>query len=407
MWLGAHGMTHHNDKPKERLERFVTSLINLKDTHLVHDRGVLLLLALLRSLSHAYRGVVELRLWLYSHGLLRHHTLGCQVIGIGNLTVGGTGKTPVVEVFARDLQRAGRRVAILSRGYKKEEPVFVERLLDALLLRERRRPPRVVSDGRALLLDSARGGDEPYMLAANLPNVVVLVDKDRVKSGRYAIKHFGCDTLLLDDGFQYLRLKHRVEIVLVDRTNPFGNGHCLPRGVLREPVRSIRRATMVFLTKCDGVADTSALQAQIRGLNPHAEIIECRHTARHLQNLLTKQQEPLTFLRGQRVVAVSGIASPEGFEREVERHGATVIQRERFADHHRYTQQEILDIINRGCEAGASAIVTTEKDAVRFPRLDRSDVPVLFLRVQIELLSGLEDFNALIARICFRDALNA
>ncbi|MFZ4396585.1 MAG: tetraacyldisaccharide 4'-kinase [Kiritimatiellia bacterium] len=399
-------MTHHNDKPMERLERFVVSLITSKDTRLIRGRGVLSLMAVLRYLSHAYRSVVELRLWLYRQGLLRHHTLGCQVIGIGNLTVGGTGKTPVVEVFARELQQAGRRVAILSRGYKKEEPPVAERLLDALLLRERRRPPRVVSDGRALLLDSARGGDEPYMLATNLPNVVVLVDKDRVKSGRYAIQHFGCDTLLLDDGFQYLRLKHRVEIVLVDRTNPFGNGHCLPRGVLREPVRSIRRATMVFLTKCDGVADTSALQAQIRSFNPTAEIIECRHSARYLQNLLTKQQEPLAFLRGQRVATVSGIAAPEGFEREVERHGATVIQRERFADHHRYTQQEILDIINRAHAAGASAIVTTEKDAVRFPRLDRSDVQVLFLRVQIELLSGLEDFNALIARICFRDTIN-
>ncbi|TFH17922.1 MAG: tetraacyldisaccharide 4'-kinase, partial [Lentisphaerales bacterium] len=179
----------------------------------------------LRCLSSLYWSVVQLRLFLYRKGILRHHTLGCQVISIGNLTVGGTGKTPVVEVFARRLQQEGRKVAILSRGYKKKEPPFMERLVDKMLLREKRRPPRVVSDGKTLLLDYRMAGDEPYMLASHLRDVVVLVDKDRVKGGRYAINKAGCDTLILDDGFQYLGLKHRLDIVLVDCRNPFGNRH--------------------------------------------------------------------------------------------------------------------------------------------------------------------------------------
>jgi tetraacyldisaccharide 4'-kinase len=231
--------------------------------------------------------------------------------------------------------------------------------------------------------------------------VAVLVDKDRVKSGRYAIERLGCDTLILDDGFQYLSLKHRVDIVLVDRKNPFGNEHVLPRGILREPARNLARADYIFLTKCDG-SDLSALKALLRTLNPRAEIVECAHRARYLENVYAGERRELDVLRELRVAAVSGIAAPEGFEQELERRGARIVYRERFADHHRYTQQQIIDIINRSRELNAQAIVTTQKDAVRLPKIDRRDVPIYFLRVDIELLSGTEDFNECISRICFR-----
>lgn len=385
----------------ERVEKFIADLITRRDTSRIRDRRIRFLLGVLQQLSYAFQGVVRIRHKLYDTGIFRHHTLGCQVISIGNLTVGGTGKTPVVEVFARDLSRKGRKVAILSRGYKKEMPPLMERVIGKLLLREGRMPPRVVSDGKTLLLDSAMGGDEPYMLASNLPEVAVLVDKDRVKSGRYAINKLGCDTLILDDGFQYRSLKHRAEIVLVDSKNPFGNGFALPRGVLREPVGNLGRADYVFITKCDG-SDNGELKAAIRRLNTRAEIVECAHRARHLKNVFTAERRELNYLNGLTVTAVSGIAAPEGFEKELERRGARLVFRERFADHHRYTQQQIIDLINRSREAGASAMITTEKDAVRFPRLDRTDVPVFFLRVDIELLSGSEDFNACISRICFQ-----
>jgi tetraacyldisaccharide 4'-kinase len=385
----------------ERTEKFLSDLIQRRDTSRIRDRRVLMLLWSLKQLAFVFQGVVQARHLLYRKGLFRHHTLGCQVISIGNLTVGGTGKTPVVEVFARTLQQKGRKVAILSRGYKKEEPPLLQRLAGKFLLTEQRTPPRVVSDGKTLLLDSAMGGDEPYMLASNLRDVAVLVDKDRVKSGRYAINRLGCDTLILDDGFQYLSLKHRVEIVLVDSKNPFGNGYALPRGILRESIRNLSQAHYVFITKCDG-SDNGGLKAQIRSLNPKAEIIECTHRARYLENVFTKARRDLTFLKALPVGAISGIAAPEGFEREIEQRGARLTLRVRYADHHRYTQQQIIDAINRARESGAEAIITTEKDAVRFPRLDRTDVPVYFLRVDIDLLSGSEDFNACISRICFQ-----
>src|SRR5437870_13821037 len=177
----------------------------------------------LLGLSKVFKLAIKLRRFLYDVRLLRDSTLGVQVIAIGNLTVGGTGKTPVVEKFARELRDQGRTVAILSRGYRSKPPPLTRRLINRLFFRRERTPPRVVSDGKSLLLDSETAGDEPFMLASNLKDVVVLVDTDRVKRGRYAIEKFGCDTLLLDDGFQYWKLRgRRQDIVLVDCQQPFG-----------------------------------------------------------------------------------------------------------------------------------------------------------------------------------------
>ena len=358
--------------------------------------------SLLSGLSRLYSAIMDLRLYFFEHRIARSKELGCQVISIGNLTVGGTGKTPVVEIFARALQQNGRRVAILSRGYRKKELPLSRKILNVLTFRApEAEPPRVVSDGKSLLLDSAMGGDEPYMLASHLPSVCVVTDKDRVKSGRYAIQKLGCDTLILDDGFQYLRLKHRIDIVLVDATNPFDNGRVLPRGLLRESVRHLRRATFIFITKSSGDGSPE-LRARIRELNAHAEIAECRHTPRDFTDVYTGETHGLSFLQGKKISAVSGIAAPRGFEESLERLGAEIVARRRFPDHHRYTQQEILDVINEARSRGASLVVTTEKDAVRFPKIERRDVPVHFLRITIELLSGAEDFNQLIQRICFK-----
>lgn len=388
-------MRQTRSKRSDRLERFLLRLIQHPGADQGHTRPIRLLLFVLHKFSLLFRGVVQARLFLFDAGLLSRFPLGCQVISVGNVTVGGTGKTPVVEIFARELTAAGRKVAILSRGYRKKALPLHQRLL----LRERLNPPRVVSDGRRVLLDSELSGDEPYMLAKNLPGVVVLVDKDRVKSGRYAIRKFGCDMLILDDGFQYQRLKHRHEVVLVDRTNPFGNGHMLPRGILREPARNIRRADFLFITKSDG--DTGKLRAELRALNPAAEIIECRHQPRYFKDAYGDRRMELEELQGLPVVVLSGIAAPFSFETSVRAMGARVLACERFTDHHRYTQQEILDIINHADELGARAIVTTEKDAVRLPRLDAPRVPVYYLRMDIRILAGYESFKDCVARICF------
>jgi tetraacyldisaccharide 4'-kinase len=356
---------------------------------------------LLHGLSWIFTIIVQTRLRLYKHRIIRPNTLGCQVISVGNLTVGGTGKTPVVEVFARNLQQQGRKVAILSRGYKSKELPFLEKMVQRITTGKIEAPPRVVSDGKRLLLDSWTAGDEPYMLASNLPNVSVVVDKDRVKAGKYAIKELGCDTLILDDGFQYLKLGHRLDIALVDRNNPFGGGHLLPRGLLREPMRNIKRAGFIFITKC-GDKGEPELKEQLRKLNPVAEISECRHAAKYLKEVFGDETYPLEKLKGMKIAAVSAIAVPESFEKALEEFGAEIVYARRFADHHRFTQQEIINTINWSIKRGAEAILTTEKDAVRFPFVDRRDIPVIYMRVEIEMLSGEEEFMDWISRICFK-----
>jgi tetraacyldisaccharide 4'-kinase len=356
---------------------------------------------LLFSSSLLFQVAIKLRRFLYNVRLLRDSTLGVQVIAIGNLTVGGTGKTPVVEKFARELRDQGRNVAILSRGYRSKPTPFHIWLTNKLLLRDDTTPPRVVSDGRSLLLDSDMAGDEPYMLASNLKDVVVLVDKDRVKSGRYAIQKFGCDTLLLDDGYQYWKLAgRRQDIVLIDCQQPFGNERLLPRGTLREPPSHLARASTIFITKSDG--NTGALRKRIAQHNPDAGIIECIHHPLYLEDVFTGKQEELTFVKGRRVASLSGIAQPESFEESLVKLGAELVYAKRFVDHHRFTQQEVLNAINRSKKRQAEMIITTQKDAVRFPKIDRRDLPIYFMRVEIKILSGAKDFQDCVRKICFR-----
>src|SRR6266704_2804288 len=285
------------------------------------DKRAAVVRAMLYALYKVFQVAIKFRRFLYNVRILRDSTLGVQVIAIGNLTWGGTGKTPVVEKFARELQNQGRTVAILSRGYRSKPPPLGKRLLNKVLLREDRTPPRVVSDGKSLLLDSETAGDEPYMLASNLRDVIVLVDKDRVKSGRYAIEKFGCDTLLLDDGFQYWRLRgRRQDIVLVDRQQPFGNERLLPRGTLREPPSHLARANTSFITKSDGKTDE--LRRRIAEFNPNAGVIECIHHPLYLEDVFTGQRLGLEILKCRQVASVSGIAQPESFEQSLVQLGA-------------------------------------------------------------------------------------
>lgn len=359
-----------------------------------------ILRGILYGLSFIYERIVQFRLYLYRKRILRERTLGCLVISIGNLTVGGTGKTPVVEKFARALQVGGRRIAILSRGYK-SVPKPTQRNWFERIFGGNIDPPRIVSDGKSLLLDSLTAGDEPYMLAHNLKDVIVLVDKDRVKSGRYAIDKWKVDTLLLDDGLQYLHLKHRLDIVLVDRQAPFGNEFLLPRGTLREPPRNLRRASYIFITKNSGQPNDKLIQ-RIRRYNRTAEIIECAHKPLYLQNIYTGERLPLQSLDSKFIGSICGIAAPESFEDALQRLGARVDLAKRYIDHHYYSEAELTSFITRCIRRDLVLIVTTEKDAVRMPRLADSDVkvPIYFLRVEIDILSGHETWEQCVSRIC-------
>ena len=359
-----------------------------------------MLRGVLYALSFVYERIVQLRLYLYRKRILRERTLGCIVISIGNLTVGGTGKTPVVEKFARALQSGGRRVAILSRGYK-SQPKPTKRTWLNRLFNNEIDPPRVVSDGEQVLLDSVTAGDEPYMLAHNLKDVIVLVDKDRVKSGRYAIDKWKVDTLLLDDGMQFLHLKHRLDIVLVDRQAPFGNEFLLPRGTLRESPRNLRRASYIFITKNTGESNEKLI-GRIRRYNRTAEIIECAHRPLYLQNTYTGERLMLDRLRGAFIGSICAIAAPESFEGALKKLGANVDLSLRYIDHHYFTETEIRNFINRCIRRDLALIITTEKDAVRMPRLPEADmkVPIYFMRVEIEILSGHETWEHCVARIC-------
>ncbi|MFN2540839.1 MAG: tetraacyldisaccharide 4'-kinase [Chthoniobacterales bacterium] len=378
----------------ENLEQFAIEVI------LEQRRGfrAVILREFLYTLSLIYKRLVQLRLFLYRKRIFRERALGCLVISIGNLTVGGTGKTPIVEKFARALQSGGRRIAILSRGYKSMPRK--RSLLDRVLKRNVH-PPRVVSDGQSLLLDSRTAGDEPYMLAHNLRDVIVLVDKDRVKSGRFAIDKWKVDTLLLDDGLQYLHLKHRLDMVLVDRQAPFGNEFLLPRGTLREPPRNLRRASYIFITKNTGERN-DALVERIRRYNRTAEIIECAHKPLYLQDVYTGERLPLERLRDAFIGSISAIAAPESFEGALKKLGAHVDLANRYIDHHYFSEAELKSFIARCIRRDLSMIVTTEKDAVRMPRLAEAEikVPICFLRVEIEILTGHESWEHCVGRIC-------
>lgn len=376
-----------------RFERFLLKLIQHEGDDQGQPRPVRFFLALLGFLSGIYGLAVRLRAWLYKTGLKRRFPLGCQVISVGNVTVGGTGKTPVVEILAKTLRDEGRAVAIISRGYRKKEKPFFQRLLGGDV-----QSTRVVSDGERVLLGSDLSGDEPFMLASNLPGVVVLVNKNRVKAGRYAIRHFGCDILILDDGFQYMKLKHSHEIVLVDSTNPFGNGRMLPRGILREPAGNISRANFIFITKSDGGED--ALRARLRRMNPDAEIALCRHRPKYYKNAYTAEILPLEKIAGMKVTTLAGIAAPMGFENSISKMGGRIVSRERYPDHYRYKTQDVIDVINAADELGAEAILTTEKDAVRLPRLERPKVPIYYMRMEIEIVEGFDNFRQCVDRIC-------
>ncbi len=352
----------------------------------------------LRLVSVFFFFVVKIRLFLFRRRLKTVHYLGTFVISVGNITAGGTGKTPVVELLARTLAARGRHCSILTRGYKSEPLDTPQEWKDAQG-HNVRNLPKIASDGKTRYLGPLYAGDEPYMLARNLDGVAVLVDKDRVKSGIFAIEQLGSNTLILDDGMQYLKIKHELDIVLVDCGFPFGTGALLPRGTMREPRSSLARASYIILTKSGGKPQGELISA-IRKHNKVADIIVTNHAPAHLENIFTGEKKPLSFLQGKYVACMSGIARPESFEGLVEGLGAHVEIRRRYPDHYWFEQDELEAFVERCADRAMDLIVTTEKDAVRFLKPGEMDVPIYFLRIRIEIEQGQDNWDRMIGRIC-------
>lgn len=305
----------------------------------------------LRALSVGYGLALRVHLGGYRWGVARRTHLPALVISLGNLTVGGTGKTTSCLAVADCLRQQGRKVAILSRGYRGKGE----------------QGARLVSRGAGPEVEASAAGDEPYLLAQSLPEVPVLVGRDRRKTGRKALTELGVDTLILDDGFQYQRLARDLDIVLVDALLPFGYDHLVPRGLLREPVSHLARADAVWLTHTDLVRqeDLEGIRGRVSQVAPQARLWETRHEPLRLRSLTSESCHAPEALHGLRVCALSSLGNPAAFERALERLGAEVVPA-RFPDHHRYTPEEVREVSRR--EDGSEWIVTTAKDAVRLPR---------------------------------------
>jgi len=380
----------------------------------IHNNVAEVIGFMLNTLSIIFSQLLKLRYYLYNHKILKDKPLGCLVVVVGNITVGGTGKTPVVEKLSKNLQKNGRKVAIISRGYKSKSEPILKKLIRQFTHAEDL-PPKIVSDGEKVLLNSKLAGDEPYMLANNLPGVVVICDKNRVKAGYYAIKDYGCDTLVLDDGFQYLKLRGSLNICLIDSTNPFGNEHLLPRGILREPLSRLSKADYILITKTKNINECEDLYNTIRSYNKEAKVIYCQHTPKYLKkinpghkvsvgaHLQESMEVSMEFLKDKKIAVFSGIAYPESFENTIIEQGAEIIYKKRFLDHHRFTKNELKNVYSKALNSGAEFLVTTEKDAVRLPNFEPK-IPLYYMRLEIDIISGEDDFNALAERICLTNS---
>ena len=298
----------------------------------------------------------------YERGLVARRELACKVVSVGNLVVGGSGKTPTAAWIAHQLRRRGRRVALASRGYRRRGG---ERVL-------------LVSDGARVRCGSAEAGDEPMLLAAHAPGVPVLVGRDRAVVGLRAVASFGTEVLVLDDGFQHHRLARDIEILVVDGHTGFGNRRVLPRGPLREPVAALRAADVVGVI--DGPLD-SGDEDLLGRVVPAALRFEARREPLALRALSSAESQPPAALAGALVGLLAGIARPDSFRRTLERLGAEVVAERRFPDHHRYRPSDLRDL-----EREAPLWVTTEKDAVKIlpAWVAGLDVRVLAIELAVE-----------------------
>lgn len=339
--------------------------------------GERILLFPLYLLSLPYGWAVCARSFFYSFKLLKTKTLPCPVISVGNITVGGTGKTPLVMTLAKRLMDRGISIAILSRGYKgtqTSEPV--------------------VSDGKNLFLSPEESGDEPFLMAQVCKGVPVLIGKDRFENGGIALRQFGMKGLLLDDGYQHLPLHRDLDLLLIDSTLGFGDQHLLPRGILREPLSHLRRAHLFLLTKVEDNESCRPLEKKIHEIYPRAPVFHSHYQPTSLVDPKGEQEE-LTSLRGKKTLALSGIANPGYFSSLLRKCGTEVVNEAIFPDHHLYVSKDLSYIKEKS--KGVDWIVTTEKDMLKLQKLGIDHLPIRSLRIEMKIWEEEEFFKRIVS----------
>ena len=318
--------------------------------------------------SWIYARIADLRNTLYEVGAFSSEALGAPTVSVGNITVGGTGKTPLVAFVARALAEQGEKVCILTRGYGRENPR--ERVL--------------VSDGESILADARKAGDEPLELAKKLlGKAIVVADADRVAAAKWALENFPVRAFVLDDGFQHRRARRDLDIVLLDATNPFGNLQTLPFGILREPLENLRRADAIVITRADLVDESriSNLKSQISKYNPECPVFTAANKTSNLVALedflsntepITDHRPPTTDHRSpltDRCLAFCALGNPDNFFEQLRREGYSLAATQHFPDHHRYTPYDIAKIELEARQTDAQILLTTAKDAVKLAGL--------------------------------------
>ena len=330
-----------------------------------------------RLVSIFYSFAQQVRARLYRAKIFKTNRLDCRVISIGNLTLGGTGKTPTVMKVAESLRRKGFKPAILSRGYGggSTEPV------------------NVVCDGNSILLTPEVAGDEPVMMAQRLQTVPVLTGRNRTVTGQYAIKHFGVDVLILDDGYQHLPLHRDLNILLCDDARPFGNGVVFPAGQLREPLSAMNRADVICRTRCRDERLSVAIDAWNLRKVP---IVRMGYQVASVINLQTGEETGVETIQGQPVAAFCGIAHPQDFFGMLAEADVQVAHQASFPDHHDYSTEELQAFESQARQAGAQLLLTTEKDAVKL-KDHIFELPAYAARIEQEIFKGQEEWNLLLS----------
>ena len=349
-----------------------------------------------------YGVAVSLRNAAYDDGWVRQVRLPCRVISVGNMTVGGTGKTACVELIARKLIARGRRVAILSRGYRgRKETYWLQ--WDGRAL-EVHRPSRAAQDAATTTVSRDGLADEPQLLARHLDGVPIVVGARRDRTGRFAHEVLGVDTVILDDGFQHRRLHRDCELVLIHARMPLSGWALLPRGPMREPLGALRRAHMIIITKADEALELlGAVTERLRALNPEATLVTTIHEPVGLFDGLSGERRTPDHLNGLRVGLLSSLGDPAGFEATVQRLHATMSWHRMFPDHHRYRAADWHAVIAQATAGSVDAIVTTEKDWVRLEPLVTASgparAPLWVLQVRMKVMSGEAALDAGLDRV--------